>query len=88
MSYKNNKIWRKRRPKIWQKQKKRYHKQFVAGAFNGRQKYTTREDNMILNKKYLDRVIAKKIGRTVRAIQIRRTRLRKAIQIATSGNLY
>ena len=88
MSYKNNKIWRKRHSETWQNQKKRYHKQFIAGAFNGQQRYTIREDDMILNKKYLDRVIAKKIGRTVRAIQIRRTRLRKAIQIATSGNLY
>ena len=77
MSYKNNKTWRKKNNKTWQKQKTRYYKQFKAGAYNNQQGYTTREDNMITNKKYLDRVIAAKIGRTVKAIQVQRARLNK-----------
>jgi hypothetical protein len=58
-------------------QKQRYYKQFEAGAYNNRQRYTIRENNMITNKKYLDRVIAVKIGRSVKAIQVQRGRLNK-----------
>ena len=77
MSYKNNKTWRKRNNATWQKGKQRYYKQFEAGACNNRQRYTTREDDMIINKKYLDRIIAAKIGRSVKAIQVQRGRLNK-----------
>lgn len=77
MSYKNNKTWRKRNNTTWQKQKTRYYKQFEAGAYNNQQRYTVKENNMIINKKYPDRVIAAKIGRTVKAIQIQRGRLNK-----------
>jgi hypothetical protein len=69
-SYKSNKSWRKKHPKRWQKQKARYYRQFEADAHNSYQIYTTREDDMILNKIYPDRVIAGKIKRTVKAIQI------------------
>lgn len=74
-----NKIWRKRNPAKWQASKTRYYKQFEAGAYNNRQRYTTQEDDIIINKKYIDRVIAGKIKRTVKAIQIRRMRLKKVI---------
>lgn len=77
MSYKKNKAWRKKNNATWQKQKARYYKQFKTGAHNNRQRYTTKENNMITDKKYLDRVIAAKIGRTVKAIQIQRGRLNK-----------
>lgn len=84
MSYKNNKTnnktWRKRNNSTWQKGKKRYYKQFEKGAYNGRQIYTIREINMIINKKYSDRVIAAKIGRSVKAIQVKRTRLNKILK--------
>jgi hypothetical protein len=76
-SYKSNKRWRKRHNFTWQKQKARYYKQFEADAHNSYQRYTNREDNMILNKVYPDRIIAGKIKRSVKAIQIRRLRLRK-----------
>ena len=78
-SYKSNKLWRKNHNETWQAGKARYYKQFEDGAYNSRQRYTTQEDDMIINKKYIDRVIAKKIKRTVKAIQIRRTRLKKEI---------
>ena len=77
--YAHNKTWRKRNNATWQAGKQRYYKQFEAGAYNSRQRYTTQEDNLIINKKYLDRVIAKKILRSVKAIQIRRLRLKKEI---------
>lgn len=77
--YAHNKAWRKRNPAIWQACKQRYYKQFEAGAHNSHQRYTIWEDNLIINKKYLDRVIAKKILRSVKAIQIRRLRLKKEI---------
>ena len=72
-----NKAWRKRRSAVWQKQKARYYKQFEAGAHNGYQRYTTREDTMIINKEYPDRVITGKILRTVKAIRVRRSRLKR-----------
>lgn len=75
MSYKHNKIWRKRRNSIWQKGKQRYYKQFEAKAHNRYQRYTIREINMIMGKKYPDREIAAKIGRTVKAIQVKRVKL-------------
>jgi hypothetical protein len=80
-SYKSNKQWRKNHNGTWQKQKARYYKQFESGAHNSHQRYTTREDTMISNKTYPDRVIAVKIKRTVKAIQTRRLRLKKEVQI-------
>lgn len=77
MSYKNNKAWRKRHPAIWQAGKQRYYKQFEKRAHNSHQKYTIRENNMIVDKKYSDRIIAAKIRRTVKAIQVQRARLNK-----------
>ena len=77
--YAHNKTWRKRNPATWQAGKQRYYKQFEASAHNSYQRCTTREDNMIINKVYPDRVIAGKIKRTVKAIQSRRFRLKKAV---------
>ena len=81
MSYKNNKAWRKRNNATWQKEKRKYYKQFEVGAYNNRQRYTIREINMIIDKKYSDRVIAEKIKRTVKAIQVKRVRLNKILKI-------
>lgn len=81
MSYKNNKTWRKRNNAIWQRGKQRYYKQFEGGAYNSRQIYTIKEINMIINKKYSDRIIAAKIGRSVKGIQVQRTRLNKIFKI-------
>ena len=75
--YVHNKAWRKRHNSTWQAGKQRYYKQFEAGAHNSHQRYTTWEDSMIINKKYSDRVIVKKILRSVKAIQIRRVSLKK-----------
>lgn len=77
MSYKNNKAWRKRHNETWQKGKRRYYQQFEEEAHNSRQIYTIKEANMIINKKYSDRIIAAKIRRTVKGIQIQRGRLKK-----------
>ena len=76
-NYIANKKWRKRNAATWQAGKSRYYKQFEAGAHNSYQKYTTREDDMVASKKYSDRVIARKISRSVKAIQIRRVRLKR-----------
>ena len=75
-SYKSNKAWRKKCPEQWQISKTRYYKQFEANAHNRYQRYMPGEDNIIINKKYPDRIIAGKIKRTVKAIQIRRVRLK------------
>lgn len=78
--YKRNKLWRKRNPAIWQAGKQRYYKQFESDAYNSRQRYTTQENNMIADKIYPDRVIAKKIKRTVKAIQVKRRRLKAFVE--------
>lgn len=75
--YLQNKTWRKKHPIIWRKNKQRYYKQFETGAYNKYQKYTIQEDNIITDKNYSDRIIAKKIKRSVKAIQIRRVRLKQ-----------
>lgn len=77
--YQNNKRWRKKNPTTYQTGKKRYYKQFEADAHNSHQRYTSKEDDMIMNKKYPDRVIAEKIGRSVKGIQIRRVRLKAEV---------
>lgn len=75
--YAQNKLWRKRHPSVWQAGKQRYYRQFEAAAYNRYQSWTVEELELIMGKKYSDREIAAKIGRSVRAIQVKRTRLRK-----------
>jgi hypothetical protein len=59
----------------------RHGKRENGDIINSLRQYTVKENNMITNKKYLDRVIAAKIGRTVKAIQVQRGRLNKFLKI-------
>lgn len=87
MSYEHNKAWRKKCNSKWQKQKSRYYKQFEKQAYNSRQEYTIKQINMIVDKKYPDREIALRIGRSVKAIQIKRGRVNNKI-LETKEILY
>ena len=78
-SYANNKAWRKRNPKCRQEGKQRYYKQFEDGAFNKKKRWLKFEMDMIIDKEYSDRIIAGKIGRSVKAIQMKRLRVKKEI---------
>lgn len=76
-NYKHNKAWRKRNPDIWQKGKQRYYQQFEAGAYNGKQRWPISDGNLVLQKNTSDRDLARILGRTVKAIQMYRVKLRK-----------
>ena len=75
--YEINKKWRKRHPSTWQKGKSRYYKKSEEKAHNGRQRWTINDIGLITNKNgRTDTEIATSIGRSVRAIQAMRNRLK------------
>lgn len=74
--YEYNKKWRKKNPYKWRLMKQRYYSQFNKGAYNKCQRWPIRDIKLVMEKKDLDRNIAKQIGRSVRAIQSIRMRLK------------
>lgn len=73
MSYRHNKTWRKRHPKTWRESKQRYYDQFRPGARNRGERWTTAATKLIIaRRRPHDRVLAKLLGRSVRAIQMKR----------------
>lgn len=77
MSYKSNKEWRKAYPLKWQLMKQRYYKQFETNACNKNQKWTAAEINLVLKKIVSDRCLARWLGRSVKAIQCLRVRMKE-----------
>lgn len=73
--YEYNKTWRKKHPDEWQQEKKRYYNQFTY-APNSREPFTDEEIEMILAHNMPDRELSKKLGRTIRAIQVTRSKLK------------
>ena len=76
MSYKNNKNWRKRHPLKWQLGKQRYYRQFEADAINKKKRWAIVEINLVLKKVVSDRCLARLLGRSVKAIQCLRVRMK------------
>lgn len=76
MSYKNTKNWRKKHFTKWQLMKQRYYKQFEANAINKKKRWTIAEINLVLKKIVSDRCLARWLGRSVKAIQCLRVRMR------------
>ena len=72
-----NKKWRKKHNNIWQIQKKRYYDKTVKTSSNRYQRWTLEQIDIILNHKNTDTNMAKQIGKSVKAIQIKRGRLKK-----------
>ncbi len=70
-----NKRWRAEHPDIWQAGKKKYYDQFRP-AINECQRYTDDEDALIIASELSDRELHEMLGRSVSAIQIRRSKLR------------
>ena len=56
--------------------RQRNYAQTAADARNSRAEWTEREDKMVLAHSIPDRELAAKIGRSVQAIQIRRSRIK------------
>ena len=81
MSY-SNKIYRMKYPEKWNEEKKKYYRQFSGRKlnFNNRQPWTATEINIILNRIAKDRIIHKLIGRSVRAIQVKRSKIIREIR--------
>jgi hypothetical protein len=73
-----NKQWRKNNLEKWQKMKKKYYDQFRP-AINERQPYTDHDDVMICTSRLSDRDLHEILGRSVEAIQVRRSKIRKRI---------
>lgn len=75
--YERNKRWRKNRPEVWNAMRQRYYKRSELKAFNKKQIWTVEDCNMILLRYLPDSNIAELIGRSVKAIQVKRARLKK-----------
>jgi len=75
--YEINKRWRKKNNNIWQIQKKRYYDKTVKTSSNRYQRWTLEQIGIILNHKNTDTNIAKQIGKSVKAIQIKRGRTKE-----------
>ena len=73
--YEINKRWRKKHNDIWQIQKKRYYDKTIKTSFNKYQKWTQEQIDIILKHKNTDTNIARQIGKSVKAIQIKRGRM-------------
>jgi hypothetical protein len=76
MSYQTNKRWRKQHPSAWQITKRRYYKQFEANAVNKSQRWSFVDIWFVMQKKVSDRHLAQQLGRSVKAIQCLRVRMK------------
>ena len=74
--YERNKRWRKNKPKVWRAIQKRYYKRSELTAFNKKQIWTINDCILVMQHIYSDNQLATLIGRSVKAIQIQRVRLK------------
>lgn len=83
MSYASNKKWRIHYPEKRSKEKGRYYKKHRENPLcqmNAGQEWTMKEDALITAPdKPFDTTLARQIGRSVEAIQLRRHRLKKLV---------
>ena len=88
--YEINKKWRKKNNNIWQKGKKRYYDKSIKTAYNEKQEWTIKDINLIMIRKDTDSNLSKQIGRSVKAIQIKRSRIKNNIMkmYRTKGGYY
>ena len=79
--YKANKIYRKKYPDKRNKERQRYYDQFSGREVNHnhRERWTNLELNLLFEN-IKDRELHRLIGRSVKAIQVKRARVRKEIQ--------
>ena len=80
--YEGNKKWRKTHPKLRYKGTTRYYKKHRKYNVRSNERYLCDDNQIILTKIYekklmIDVEIAKLLGRSLRAIQIQRTKLKK-----------
>jgi hypothetical protein len=74
--YEYNRVWRHRHPETRAAGRVSYYRRNSHDDRNARAWYTAREDAVIMRHELPDREIAAQLGRTVKAIQMHRLRLR------------
>jgi hypothetical protein len=72
--------WKKKNPKKFSKHKGRYYERSLVKAVNSGQDWTLFQIDWIFARNLTDEQIAEKIGRSVRAIQDMRSRIKTGIQ--------
>lgn len=71
-----NKVkWRRENPEKWNEAKKLNYARGAADCFSKGHKWSPDEDQMIKDPQYTDRQLNKLLGRSVQAIQVRRSRI-------------
>jgi hypothetical protein len=73
-NYKYNKTWRQKNPEKRHQGKKRYYDK-TAFAENHMKSWSKHELKVLINRTGTDTALAKKLGRSVRAIQAKRHRI-------------
>ena len=77
-NYERNINWRKKHPDDWKASKKRYYDKHSYSP-NGWRRWTPEEIRMCLDHSISDVELSKRIGKSVRAIQVKRHNLKKEI---------
>ena len=88
-NYETNKKWRKKHPSAWKKSQARYYKKSESTAHNSCQRWTIHSIKLIMHKEgKTDSEIAILIGRSVKAIQIMRVRLKVKLVTKNRAHAY
>ena len=75
-NYVYSKRWRDKNKEAHNEMKKRNYHMSTKYATNNKRPWTKEEEKMILEHSITDRQLAQKLGRSVQAIQVRRSKLK------------
>lgn len=84
--YKHNKNWRHTHPEGWNAQKKAYYARAKGDDVNGKRKWTQEEIDLIMRHDISDRELTKTLGRSMQAIQVKRSKWSKRYGQADAVN--
>ena len=84
MTYIATKEWRAKHPERRNEQRRRYYRQF-QNARNKGKKWTKDELDMILFFGFTDRELSRELGRSVGAIQVKRSKMFKELVLKAEG---
>jgi len=85
MTYITTKEWRAKHPEKWNEQKRRYYKRF-QNAKNKGKRWTKDELDMILFFNFSDRELFHKLGRSIGAIQVKRSKAFKELALEAESS--
>lgn len=81
--YSSNKRWRRRNPGAWNDSKKRNYERGAVNTENEKRRYAPEElERIIASDRPCDRQLAIELGRSVQALQVKRSYLMKKVKIA------